>query len=166
MKISLIVAYGKNGELGLKNKLLWHIPEDLKNFKKITNGKALFMGRNTYNSIFSYLNKPLQNRTSFVLTNNDLDYYDNVIGVDSFEEALEEAELNGFDELIIIGGASIYEKYFDYADFLYISEVDYEGEADCFFKHNLTENYQLIDEVKYEKKSDSLAWVFKTYLKR
>ena len=68
MKISMMLAIGKNGELGKDNKLLWHIPEELKNFQKLTKGKYLFMGRNTFDSILYYNKKPLQDRISIVLT--------------------------------------------------------------------------------------------------
>ena len=61
---SLIVAVGKNNEIGKNNQLLWHIPEDLKNFKKITTGKMVIMGRNTYKSI----GRALPNRTNIVLS--------------------------------------------------------------------------------------------------
>ena len=65
---SLIVAVGKNNEIGKNNQLLWHIPEDLKNFKKITTGKTVIMGRNTYKSI----GRALPNRTNIVLSRNFL----------------------------------------------------------------------------------------------
>lgn len=63
---SLIVAIGKNNGIGKNNQLLWHIPEDLKNFKKITTGKTVIMGRNTYESI----GRPLPNRVNIVLSRN------------------------------------------------------------------------------------------------
>ena len=66
---SLIVAVGKNNEIGKNNQLLWHIPEDLKNFKKITTGKTVIMGRNTYKSI----GRALPNRTNIVLSRNFLE---------------------------------------------------------------------------------------------
>jgi len=64
LMFSLIVAVGKNNEIGKNNQLLWHIPEDLKNFKKITTGKTVIMGRNTYKSI----GRALPNRTNIVLS--------------------------------------------------------------------------------------------------
>ena len=66
---SLIVAVGENNEIGKNNQLLWHIPEDLKNFKKITMGKTVIMGKNTYKSI----GKPLPNRKNIVLSRNPLE---------------------------------------------------------------------------------------------
>ena len=66
---SIVVAVGKNNEIGKNNQLLWHIPEDLKNFKKITTGKTVIMGRNTYKSI----GRALPNRTNIVLSRNFLE---------------------------------------------------------------------------------------------
>ena len=66
---SLIVAVGKNNEIGKNNQLLWHISEDLKNFKRITTGKTVIMGRNTYESI----GRPLPNRVNIVLSRNFLE---------------------------------------------------------------------------------------------
>ena len=63
---SIIVAIGKNSEIGKGNKLLWHIPEDLKNFKEITTGKTVIMGRKTFESI----GRPLPNRKNIVLSKN------------------------------------------------------------------------------------------------
>ena len=76
---SIIVAIGKNNEIGKNNKLLWHIPEDLKKFKKITSGKTVIMGRNTYESI----GKPLPNRHNIVLSKNSKLFSNN------FNEKLE-----------------------------------------------------------------------------
>ena len=63
---SIIVAIGKNREIGKGNKLLWHIPEDLKNFKEITTGKTVIMGRKNFESI----GRPLPNRKNIVLSKN------------------------------------------------------------------------------------------------
>ena len=72
---SIIVAIGKNNEIGKKNKLIWHIPEDLKNFKKITTGKTVVMGRKTHESI----GKALPNRKNIILTRNfNIKYDENI----------------------------------------------------------------------------------------
>lgn len=70
---SIIVAIGKNNEIGKNNKLLWHIPEDLKKFKEITSGKTVVMGRNTYESI----GKPLPNRHNILLSKNSKLFFNN-----------------------------------------------------------------------------------------
>lgn len=133
--IELIVARGKKGEIGLDNKLLWNLPEDLKLFKEITEGKYVFMGRKTFDSIVDMIGKPLPNRTSLILTTQDLNDSLEVIKVSSFEEAVD---VSGGD-LVIIGGATIYNNLYQEADVIHISEVDFDGEADSFFNPDLSE---------------------------
>lgn len=168
MRISMIVAYGKNKELGLNNKLLWNIPEDLKKFKEITNSHHVLMGRNTYESILSYLKKPLPNRTSIVMTRNkDYEHLENTYKVSTFDEAIKIAKENKEEELIIIGGASIYKELFPYINRLYISEVNYEGEADCYFENNIEEkDWKLIQEENYKENENTLSWDFKIFDKK
>ena len=106
MIVSLIVAQGPKREIGLNNKLLWHISEDLKNFKKITTGKAIVMGRKTFESI----GKPLPDRKNIVLTRDKNFSYP---GLDVITDPLMAFDLalefNDSDEseLVIIGGAEI-----------------------------------------------------------
>lgn len=158
MKISLIVAYGKNKELGLNNQLLWHIPEDLKNFKELTTNHHVFMGKNTYDSIFNYLKKPLPNRYSLVLTKTNIKEQ-NALNISSIEEAIALAKSKEETELFIIGGASIYNQFIDYADTIYLSEVDYEGKADCFFEGDIS-MFEVSNEIKKE------GWTYKILNRR
>jgi len=167
MKISMIVAYGNNWEIGLDNQMLWHISEDFKNFKAITSGHHILMGRKTFESI----GKPLPNRTSLVLSNSGFNYD----GVDTFndvQEAFNFARKNAEEELFIIGGANIYETLFPYVDKMYLSEVDYEGKADAFLKPIDFSNWELLEEKEYkailgeDNKVKSPAWKFKVWFKK
>lgn len=166
MKISMIVAYGKNWEIGLDNQMLWHISEDFKNFKKITSGHHILMGRKTFESI----GKPLPNRTSIVLSKNGFEYE----GVHTFcdvKEAFDFARENAEEELFIIGGANIYKTLFPYVDKMYLSEVDFEGEADAYLNEIDFTYWDLIEQKDYEAiieddKVKSPAWKFKVYEKR
>lgn len=132
MIISLIVAHGPKNEIGLDNKLLWHLSEDLKNFKKITTGKAIVMGRKTFDSI----GKPLPNRKNIVLTRDENFKPDGVNVIHdpmmAFDLALEFNDDEN-SELIICGGEEIYKIYLPYAQKIYRTLVDYKGEADAFF---------------------------------
>ncbi len=166
MKISMIVAYGKNWEIGLNNEMLWHISEDFKNFKTITSGHHILMGRKTFESI----GKPLPNRTSLVLSNSGFEHE----GVHTFsdvQEAFNFARESAEEELFIIGGANIYETLFPYVDKMYLSEVDFEGVADAFLKPidfstwDLTEE-KLYDEILEHGKVKSPAWKFKVWVKK
>lgn len=169
MNISMIVAYGKNKELGLDNKLLWHIPKDLENFKKITNEKHVFMGSKTFDSILAYLKQPLKNRISIILTNSQDKYnsFDNLYCVNNIEDGINIAYENTAEELVIIGGASVYKQAFPLVDTLYITEVDFEGEADCFFEDEISDKeFDLIEETHFEAENNAPAWTFKIYKRK
>ncbi len=163
MKISMIVAYGKNWEIGLNNQMLWHISEDFKNFKKITSGHHILMGRKTFESI----GKPLPNRTSIVLSKSGFQY-NGVYTFDDIQKALDFVKKSGEDELFIIGGANIYEIMFPYIDKMYLSKVDFEGTADAFLKPIDFSSWDLIEEKRYDAitidgEEKTPAWKFKVW---
>lgn len=167
MKISMIVAYGKNWEIGLNNEMLWHISEDFKNFKTITSGHHILMGRKTFESI----GKPLPNRTSLVLSNKGFEHE----GVHTFcdvQEAFNFARQNAEEELFIIGGANIYETLFPYVDKMYLSEVEFDGIADAFLNPIDFSTWDLVEQKDYEVIKDeegnikSPAWKFKIWVKK
>ena len=148
MIVSLIVAIGKNGELGKDNKLLWSLPEDLKLFKTLTNGHHLIVGRKTYESI----GKPLPNRISVVITSQKNENKENLIYVPNLESALEFCQKSGDAEVFIIGGGAIYNKALEQniADKLYISRVNFCGEADTFFPEINKNKYKLESQTDYQ----------------
>lgn len=130
-RISIIAAIGKNRELGYKNQLLWHIPEDLKRFRKLTEGHVVVMGRKTYESI----GKPLPNRTNIIISRSleNMGSKD-VVVVSSLEEALSRAKaLEKRGEVFIIGGGQVYSQALRYADWLYLTKVNKEAKADTYF---------------------------------
>ena len=142
MITSLIVAYSKNMAIGLNNKMLWRLSDDFKNYKKMTTGHCLIMGRKTFESI----GKPLPNRTSIIITRNK-DYHADTSCyiVHSLDEAIQKAQLLGESEVFINGGGQIYKEALEIIDRLYITEVDcYISQADTFFPK--------IDFLKWEKK--------------
>jgi dihydrofolate reductase len=167
MKISIIVAHGKNREIGYNNRMLWNIPEDFKNFKRLTTGHHVIMGRKTFESIVSILGKPLPNRTSIVMSYSEFKTdFDNVISFINFDDAIRYAEEKHDSEVFIIGGAEIYNKFIIRANALYISEIDYEGDADAFLNPIDYSNFELVSEVPYEATEKSPAWTFKHYEKK
>ena len=127
MRISLIIAVAQNGAIGHENQLIWHLPDDLKQFKRLTTGHPIIMGRKTFESI----GKPLPNRTSIVITRSKNWAFEGVIVVHSVEEALEVAGQTGTDEAFVIGGAEIYRLTLPIANKIYLTEVkaDFEGDA-------------------------------------
>jgi len=127
-KLSIIVAVAKNNAIGKDNKLLWHISGDLKRFKKLTTGNTIIMGKNTF---YSLPNRPLPNRTSIVITDLAGETIEGCIMAYSIEDAINKCSND--KENFIIGGGSVYRQFLPFADKLYLTKVDKEYEADCFF---------------------------------
>lgn len=127
--ISLMVAHDPNRVIGVNNDLPWHIPEDLKYFKEQTMGKAMVMGRKTYESI----GRPLPGRLSIVVT-RDTSYkaVEGVIVVHDLNEAIEKAR-DYAEEVMVIGGAEIFNMSMEIADRLYITEIHEAFDGDTFF---------------------------------
>ena len=127
--ITLIAAIGINNELGKDNDLIWHLPADLKRFKKVTSGHYILMGRNTFESI----GKPLPNRTSVIITRNRNYFKDGCLIANSLEEAIGLVDNN--EDAFIIGGAQIYKQALEsnLVDKLDITKVHQKFEADVFF---------------------------------
>ena len=134
--ISLIVAMDKNNGIGNKNKLLAHISEDLRYFKRVTDGNTIVMGYNTYMSLPK---RPLPNRRNIVLTTKDIKLEGAVV-VNSIEELLK--LLNTEEETFICGGASTYNQMLPYADKLYITHIFDEFEADTYFPQ-ITDEWEI-----------------------
>lgn len=135
--LTIIAAIGKNNELGYKNDLIWHLPDDLKFFKEKTTGKTIVMGYNTFLS----LPRLLPNRRHIVLSTDKLD----IEGVESFTNLDELIEfIRKIDEeVFIIGGASIYKQFIDLVDKMYLTEVESEfKEADVYFPEFDKENWE------------------------
>lgn len=127
MIITIIAAIGKNRELGKNNDLLWHLPNDLKRFKRVTSGHCVIMGRKTYESLGK---KPLPKRTNIIITRNANYKAKDCIVVNSLQEALTKVD---DDNPYILGGAEIYAQAFTVADVLDLTFVDASLEADAFF---------------------------------
>lgn len=145
MQISFIVAVAQNGVIGRDNQLIWHLPNDLKLFKKLTTGHPIMMGRKTFESI----GKPLPNRTSIVITRNTDWHFEGVIVVTSVEEAIIAAQNTDADEAFVIGGAEIYRLFAPYAHKIYLTEVRADFEGDAYFKIPQKDDWKEISRVSY-----------------
>lgn len=133
MTIELIVAMSNNYAIGNNNKLLWHIPEDLRRFKELTSGHSVLMGRNTWESLPEKY-RPLPNRENFVLSSNKS-------FIANGAETLHSLDLIPLREkLFVIGGSEIYRQTIQYADIIHLTQVHIDvEEADTFFpKFDLT----------------------------
>jgi dihydrofolate reductase len=134
VRVSLIVAAGRNGVIGRDLDMPWHLSTDLKFFKATTIGKPLIMGRKTFVSVGE---RPLPGRPHFIVTRNS-DYRPaGVETVPSLEAAIEAAKAKaielGVDEVFVAGGGEIYRQAMPFADRLYVTHVDVEVEGDTFF---------------------------------
>lgn len=123
IKLAVMVATAENGVIGRDNGLPWHLPEDLRYFKRVTLGKPVIMGRKTFESI----GRPLPGRLNIVITRRQDFRAEGVVAVSSLEQALgraaDAARADGVDELVVIGGADIYRLAIGRADRLYITEI-------------------------------------------
>ena len=125
--ISLIVAMAQNGVIGRANALPWRLPRDLQRFKALTVGKAVLMGRRTFESI----GRPLPGRANLVLTRDRAWHAAGVDAVHSLEEAL--ARGGGCPELVAIGGAEVYRLVLPLARRIYLTHVHADVAGDTFF---------------------------------
>jgi len=141
--ISLIAAVAENGLIGKDNKLPWHLPEDLRFFKKTTLGHPIIMGRKSFESI----GKALPGRTNIVLTRNvNFAETENLKVAHSLEEAFKIAQETGTDECFVIGGAEIYKESLPFCQKLYITRVHgiFEGNT---FMPEFEKNFRRISSV-------------------
>lgn len=158
MIVSLMVAYSRNRVIGKDNRLLWRLSDDLKNFKRVTSGHHIIMGRKTYESI----GRALPNRTNVVITRNSEFQAPGCIIVHSLDEALKLAHDNGDSEAIITGGGEIYLQSLSKVDKLYITEVDCEIEGDAYFPDLDISDWKLVNEIQWDKdEKNEFAWTFK-----
>ena len=151
MKLSIIAAIGQNNELGINNQLIWHLKKDMKFFKETTINHKIVMGRKTFES----LPKLLVNREHIILTKQNINLPNVKIfhDISLFLKAYENLD----EEIFNIGGQSIYKELLEYADKLYLTEIEATSKADAYFpifdkndfeKEILSENEE--DGIKYK----------------
>ena len=163
MLISIIVATGKNNEIGKENRLLWRLPEDMKRFRDLTTGHVVVMGRKTFESL---PNGALPHRTNVVITRDrGLQLHDCVV-LHSLDEAL--IRFHREDEIFIIGGASIYEQALPLADKIFLTRVQSDfSEADAFFPEINPAEWQIMTkEVFPADEKNPFCCIFYEYKRR
>lgn len=155
--LSLIVAKAENNVIGKDNKLLWHLPEDLKRFKNLTTGHTIIMGRKTFES----LGRVLPNRKHVVFTQNPNFKVDdvNVKVVHSLSDIQEYVEDK--NENFVIGGEKIYNLLMPYVNKMYITEIHKDFDGDTFFPNVDLESWK---ETSREKmNADDFDYDFAVY---
>jgi len=161
-EIIIIVAAGENDAIGKDNKLIWHLSDDLKRFKKLTAGHHIIMGRKT----FETFPKPLPNRTHVVITRqSNYQVPDGVLIVNSLEKAIEIAKDDG--QTFIIGGGQIYKQALAIADKIEITRVHADFEADTFFPKIDDTIWKEVHNTFHKKDNDHVhEFSFLTYVRK
>lgn len=159
MNLAIIAAVSDNGVIGKGGGLPWYIPEDLKRFRKITNGQVVLMGRKTYESIVKRLGKPLPNRTNVVVTRqHDYPFPPEVKSFDSIDAALEAMENE--PTVYVIGGSEIYRQVQDQVSTLHITHVHQTVAGDAFFPSIDAAEWQPVHT------ENGNGWTYVTYQRR
>ena len=160
MNINIVVAIAANNAIGKNNKLLWHLPKDLKHFKELTTGHTVIMGRKTYDSV----GKPLPNRRNIVVTRQNI----NIPGcevVNSLEDALQLGAQE--KELDIIGGAEIYRQALPLTNYIYLTIVHQHFDGDTYFPEINYDEWQEISREDHEPdEKNNLPYSFITLKRR
>lgn len=159
-KLIIIAAIAKNNTIGDKGNLIWHIPEDLKLFKRKTMGFPIIMGRKTFESFPA----PLPGRVHIVISSNHKENSTNVIWAQSVEEAIEKAKEINPQKAYIIGGGKIYAQTINLADILEITQLNKDFMGDTKFPTIDNKKFRLKKSEKLEIGKDFDAYL-NTYFK-
>ena len=161
--LSTIVAIANNNVIGKDNKLIWHLPEDLKRFKQITTGKNIIMGRKTFES----LGRVLPNRKHIILCNDmemDIDN-ENVEILDDISKL--DKYINSGEENFVIGGATIYKLLMPYVNKLYITKINHDFEGDVYFQEIKETEWKEISKEKGLKNDENpYDYEYITYVRK
>jgi len=158
--ISLIVAHDQNRVIGMDNKMPWYIPNELAYFKEKTMGKAIVMGRNTFESI----GRPLPGRLNVVVTRNHSYAHEGVTVVHTIEKAIQIAG-KYHDEIMVIGGEQIFKEVLPYADLLYVTLIEHQYDGDTFFPPYDNE-WQLVSSSETVTTQDGLTYIYLIYKRK
>lgn len=161
MIISIIVAIAENNAIGKENKLLWHLPADLKHFRDVTSGHTIIMGRKTFDSV----GKPLPKRRNIVITRSSGLEIPGVEVVNTLDDALALCEDN--EEVFIGGGAEIYKMAMDITNKIYLTVVKGTFDADTFFPAIDMDTWEETDRQDFEPdEKNALGYTFSTLLRK
>ncbi|NNE64639.1 MAG: type 3 dihydrofolate reductase [Gammaproteobacteria bacterium] len=158
--LSIICAMDKNRLIGNNNKLPWHLPADLALFKKNTLGKPIVMGRKTFES----LGRPLPGRQNIVVTSNPHWSAEGCNVANGIDQALEIA--NSADEVMLIGGASLYQQTIKIADILYLTLINHVFSGDTWFPQFDQQHWTIAEETFFEiNETNSHSFSFIKYIR-
>ncbi|WP_372866540.1 dihydrofolate reductase [Pseudomonas sp.] len=165
LPLCLIAALAQNRVIGRDNQLPWHLPADLKHFKALTLGKPIIMGRKTWDS----LGRPLPGRLNLVVSRQPSLQFEGAEVFASLEAAIVRAEQwareQGVDELMLIGGAQLYQQALPLAARLYLTRVDISPEGDAWFPE-FDAAWQRTAAETFAPLAQSPAYTFETWTRR
>ena len=160
--LSIIVAIANNNVIGKDNKLIWHLPEDLKRFKNITTGHTIIMGRKTFES----LGRVLPNRKHVILCNDMELNIDNENVIVLEDISLLKEYIDSEEENFVIGGATIYKLLMPYAQKMYITKIDKDFVGDVYFPKINEEEWKIIQEEEgIKNEANPYNYKYITYLR-
>lgn len=144
MIISIIAAIGNNRVIGINNKLPWNLPADMEHFRQLTMGKPVIMGQKTFESI----GKSLAGRKNIVLSRDNNFWPSECIVAHSIEETLDAAK--DFEEVMIMGGVSIYGQFLPLADRIYLTLVEGDFVGDAYFPEFDHNDWIEVERIEHE----------------
>src|SRR5687767_7834265 len=145
MTISLVVAASENNVIGKDNRLLWHLPNDMKFFKNTTWGMPVIMGRKTFES----LGKPLTGRTNIVMTRDREWVAKGTTVTANMDEAMKAAAETDAKEVFVIGGGEIFKQVLPQANRVYLTRVHTKLEGDAFFPELPAKDWKLLSQLDF-----------------
>lgn len=159
--ISIIVAVSDDLGIGKNNDLLWHLPEDMKRFKRLTTGNTIIMGKRTWESLPK---RPLPGRKNVVITDIPDETFEGAVMAYSIDEAVSKCK--GDSEIFIIGGGSVYGQFMPLADRLYITHVHKKAEADTFFPKIDKRTWEIAEKEEFTPEGDGIPYTYVIYERR
>ena len=161
--LSIIVAIANNNVIGKDNKLIWHLPEDLKRFKRLTTNHTIIMGRRTFES----LGRILPDRKHVILC-NDMEMNIDDENVEVLEDISElEDYISSDEENFVIGGATIYKLLMPYANKLYITKINESFDGDVYFPEIDEKTWKIIETEKGIKDElNPFDYEYVTYIRK
>lgn len=163
LPLCLIAALAQNRVIGRDNQLPWHLPADLKHFKALTLGKPIIMGRKTWDS----LGRPLPGRLNLVVSRQPGLQLEGAEVFPSLDAALVRAEAwareEDAEELMLIGGAQLYELGLARAERLYLTRVDLEPQGDAWFPAFAEADWHLSSAIEHPPGLETPGYVFEVW---
>ncbi len=144
LTFDMIVAVAKNGVIGHKGKMPWHIPEDLQHFKRVTMGHPVIMGRKTWDSL---VYKPLKGRWNIVWTKNRSWHEDGAMVFTQIEDMIAHFKHNVREDTtaFVIGGSDLYRLFLPWARYIWITRIESAPDGDTYFDLPVEKHFTLVD---------------------